>query len=191
MTSQPQKKQRVNDRPQTSMAERLTQKHPISKLAVQDSRPVAGISPSSYEPDKSKVAEAEAEQKRKALRARARRVDNASKGTTSGRKNTVVVSQGNHAAFDSSLRSEMEENPRKRAMSSQLKTMMYGFGDAPNPNEETMSLIEDIVTEFVQDVTRAAVAIAPQKTGITVSELKYVVRRDRTKAKVEIRYWNG
>nr|GMD06841.1 transcription initiation factor TFIID subunit 13 [Ipomoea batatas] len=42
---------------------------------------------------------------------------------------------------------------RKRGMfQKDLQHMMYGFGDDANPLLETMSLVEDIVTEYVTDM---------------------------------------
>jgi len=42
---------------------------------------------------------------------------------------------------------------RKRMFSKELRCMMYGFGDDQNPYTETVDIIEDLVIEFITEMT--------------------------------------
>lgn len=42
---------------------------------------------------------------------------------------------------------------RKRLFSKELRCMMYGFGDDQNPYTESVDIIEDLVIEFITEMT--------------------------------------
>lgn len=42
---------------------------------------------------------------------------------------------------------------RKRLFSKELRCMMYGFGDDQNPYTESVDLLEDLVIEFITEIT--------------------------------------
>lgn len=43
---------------------------------------------------------------------------------------------------------------RKRLFSKELRCMMYGFGDDQNPYTESVDIIEDLVIEFITEMTQ-------------------------------------
>mmetsp|Transcript_16610 Transcript_16610/g.24784 ORF Transcript_16610/g.24784 Transcript_16610/m.24784 type:complete len:135 (-) Transcript_16610:30-434(-) len=81
----------------------------------------------------------------------------------------------------------------KISLSRDLKQMMYGFGDVKIPNEESVLLLEELVIEFVQELTRYALAMTsspalqPSTQGknnphrLTEAHLLLAIRRDRKK----------
>ena len=54
---------------------------------------------------------------------------------------TITVTEGPPAA------------KKKRMFHRVLRFMMHGFGDDPNPYSETVDLVEDLVVEFITEMT--------------------------------------
>lgn len=44
--------------------------------------------------------------------------------------------------------------------------MMYGFGDDKNPYTETVDLLEDLVIEFITQITHDALDVKKQSTKV-------------------------
>ncbi|KAK7598078.1 hypothetical protein V9T40_006313 [Parthenolecanium corni] len=69
---------------------------------------------------------------------------------------------------------------RKRMFSKELRCMMYGFGDDQNPYTESVDFLEDLVIEFITDMTHKAMDIG--KSGrVQVEDILYLVRKDKRK----------
>lgn len=69
---------------------------------------------------------------------------------------------------------------RKRIFSKELRCMMYGFGDDQNPYTESVDLLEDLVIEFITELTHKAMEIG--RTGrVQVEDIIFLVRKDRRK----------
>jgi len=69
---------------------------------------------------------------------------------------------------------------RKRMFSKELRCMMYGFGDDQNPYTETVDIIEDLVIEFITEMTHKAMEIG--RTGrVQVEDIVFLVRKDSRK----------
>ncbi|XP_021955994.1 transcription initiation factor TFIID subunit 13 isoform X3 [Folsomia candida] len=82
--------------------------------------------------------------------------------------NTPVTTVQDDAAGDHSSEghqteeeTELESKPssddaRKRLFSKELRHMMFGLGDDPNPYTESVDLIEDLVVEYIAETTQRA-----------------------------------
>lgn len=70
---------------------------------------------------------------------------------------------------------------KKRMFSKELRAMMYGFGDDSSPYVETVELIEDLVVDFIGDVTQKAVSVGKRGT-VRVEDINYVIRNDIKKS---------
>ncbi|XP_075553336.1 transcription initiation factor TFIID subunit 13-like isoform X3 [Dermacentor variabilis] len=58
--------------------------------------------------------------------------------------------------------------------------MMYGFGDDQNPYTESVDLLEDLVIEFIIEMTHKAMEIG--RTGrVQVEDIVFLVRKDPRK----------
>ena len=69
---------------------------------------------------------------------------------------------------------------RKRLFSKELRCMMYGFGDDQNPFTESVDLLEDLVIEFITEITHKASEIG--RTGrVQVEDIIFLVRKDQRK----------
>ncbi len=58
--------------------------------------------------------------------------------------------------------------------------MMRGFGDDPNPYDETVDLIEEMVIRFITEMTQRAMEVG--KSGrVQVNDIVFIIRKDRKK----------
>ncbi|KAL8527250.1 hypothetical protein ACS0TY_005215 [Phlomoides rotata] len=75
-----------------------------------------------------------------------------------------------------------ESTKRKRGMfQKDLQHMMYGFGDDPNPLPETVTLIEDIVVEYVTDMVHKAQDVASKRGKLLTEDFLFLIRKDLPK----------
>ncbi|CAH9123363.1 unnamed protein product [Cuscuta epithymum] len=71
---------------------------------------------------------------------------------------------------------------RKRGMfNKELRLMMYGFGDAPNPLPESVALVEDIVVEYVTDMVHKAQDLASKRGRRLTEDFLFLIRKDLPK----------
>nr|CAG4638867.1 EOG090X0JQT [Cyclestheria hislopi] len=69
---------------------------------------------------------------------------------------------------------------RKRLFSKELRCMMFGFGDDQNPYTESVDLLEDLVIEYITDMTHKAMETG--RTGrVQVEDIVFLVRKDPRK----------
>ena len=58
--------------------------------------------------------------------------------------------------------------------------MMHGFGDDANPYTETVDLVEDLVVQFITEMTVKAMEVG--KSGkVHVNDIMFILRRDPKK----------
>lgn len=58
--------------------------------------------------------------------------------------------------------------------------MMHGFGDDTNPYSETVDLMEELVIQFVTEMTLKAMEVG--KSGrVHVNDIIFIIRKDRKK----------
>jgi len=79
---------------------------------------------------------------------------------------------------------ELEQNDdqdkRKRYFSKELRCMMYGFGDDQNPYTESVDLLEDLVIQYISEITFKAMEVG--KAGrVTVEDILFLMRKDSRK----------
>jgi len=77
--------------------------------------------------------------------------------------------------------SDREGTGRKKTeIAPQLKQMMFGFGDVRNPLPETVSLLEEIVKEYVHEVVAESIKLS-KKGKLTPEDLVTTIRHDTKK----------
>ncbi|BBM98656.1 transcription initiation factor TFIID subunit 13 [Marchantia polymorpha subsp. ruderalis] len=71
---------------------------------------------------------------------------------------------------------------RKRGIfSKDLRLMMYGFGDDPDPLPETVLLVEDILLEYITEMVHKAQDVASKRGKLTTEDIMFLVRKDSRK----------
>jgi len=70
---------------------------------------------------------------------------------------------------------------KKRVFTRELKHMMYGFGDVKHPLPESVELMEDLVNEYVTEMTRKATEISSKRGKLQTEDLVFLIRKDRKK----------
>lgn len=73
-----------------------------------------------------------------------------------------------------------ETHKRKKHFTRELRYMMHGFGDDPHPYNETVDMVEDLVVEFITEMTLKAMEVG-KKGKIHVDDLLFLLRRDPKK----------
>ncbi|GAU99403.1 hypothetical protein RvY_10413 [Ramazzottius varieornatus] len=68
----------------------------------------------------------------------------------------------------------------KRIFQRELRCMMYGFGDDQNPYTESVELLEDLVTQYMVEMTTKAMEVGRQNR-VQVEDIMYLVRNDSRK----------
>ncbi|XP_053434992.1 transcription initiation factor TFIID subunit 13-like [Nycticebus coucang] len=70
--------------------------------------------------------------------------------------------------------------------SEELRCMMYGFGDDQNPYTESVDILEDLVIEFITEMTHKAMSIGRQgQVQVEVQVLVFLIRKDPKFARVK------
>lgn len=72
---------------------------------------------------------------------------------------------------------------KQRLFSKDIRPMLYGFGDAPNPDPETVDLVEDCALEYLSRVLDQATRFAGRRgtDKIKTEDVMMVLRRDSKK----------
>ncbi|KAF9172540.1 hypothetical protein BGX21_005422 [Mortierella sp. AD011] len=77
---------------------------------------------------------------------------------------------------------EPRNKRKKYVFGKELKQLMYGFGDVPNPANDAVGVMEDMVIEYLTDTCMQAAAVADKRGGkVNVEDFKFVLRNDPKK----------
>ncbi|KAI9480441.1 MAG: transcription initiation factor IID, 18kD subunit-domain-containing protein [Benjaminiella poitrasii] len=75
---------------------------------------------------------------------------------------------------------------RKGMFSRDLKLLMYGFGDVPNPAADSIAVLDDLVIDYIVEMCQKASAVAEHRNKVRVEDFKFILRKDAKKlARVE------
>ncbi|KAL5560977.1 hypothetical protein UlMin_030724 [Ulmus minor] len=74
--------------------------------------------------------------------------------------------------------SETSSKRKRGVFQKELQHMMYGFGDDPNPLPESLSLMEDIVVEYITDLVHKAQDIGSKRGKLAVEDFLFLIRKD-------------
>ncbi|KAF6165588.1 hypothetical protein GIB67_021858 [Kingdonia uniflora] len=81
----------------------------------------------------------------------------------------------------SSQTSESSLKRKRGFFQKDLQHMMYGFGDDQIPLSETVSLVEDIVVEYITDLVHKAQDVASTRGKLLTEDFLYLIRKDYPK----------
>ncbi|EFC50533.1 predicted protein, partial [Naegleria gruberi] len=69
---------------------------------------------------------------------------------------------------------------KKTELAPHIRQMMYGFGDVRNPLPETVTLMEELVREYVHEIVSEALKIS-KKGRLNPEDLVFLIRHDSKK----------
>ncbi|KAL3652914.1 Transcription initiation factor TFIID subunit 13 [Castilleja foliolosa] len=95
--------------------------------------------------------------------------------------NTSAGPSSSKARVGSSQSSESTLKRKRGMFQKELQHMMYGFGDDPNPLPETISLVEDIVVEYVTDMVHKAQDVGTKRGRLLTEDFLFLIRKDLPK----------
>ncbi|KAL4233461.1 Transcription initiation factor TFIID subunit 13 [Mactra antiquata] len=75
---------------------------------------------------------------------------------------------------------DVQPEKKKKIFSKELRCMMYGFGDDQNPYTESVDLIEDLVIEYISEMTKKAIEVG-RPGRISVEDIIFLIRKDPKK----------
>src|SRR5690349_4359874 len=80
-------------------------------------------------------------------------------------------------------RSTINTNEKNLIFFNELKTLMYGFGDLENPENETVELLEQYLIEYVQNIALLAFKRSKRRgfNEIKLKDLLYIIKNDKKK----------
>jgi len=81
---------------------------------------------------------------------------------------------------DEDVEEDVPLEKRKKLFTKELRCMMYGFGDDQNPYSESIDLLEDLVIEFITEMTKKAMDVG-RPGRISVEDIIYLIRKDSKK----------
>ena len=73
--------------------------------------------------------------------------------------------------------SEKTNAERKRMFSKELRLTLFGYGDDQNPYTETVDFLEDLVLEFITNMTCKAMEIG-RPGRVQVEDIVFLVRKE-------------
>ncbi|KAK9894399.1 TFIID-18kDa-domain-containing protein [Cystobasidium minutum MCA 4210] len=112
----------------------------------------------------------------------------------SGGDGSLSRSQGasgsNAAAGPSNSNNNADERPakkgekrgqqklsRKNLFAKDLPSLMYAFGDDPNPLPESVNVLEEILVDYVSELCKSAAAHSPNAKKVRLDDLRFALRR--------------
>jgi len=81
---------------------------------------------------------------------------------------------------DDDIEEDTPLEKRKKMFTKELRCMMYGFGDDQNPYSESVDMLEDLVVEFITEITKKAMDVG-RPGRINVEDIIYLIRKDAKK----------
>ncbi|OWF45526.1 transcription initiation factor TFIID subunit 13-like [Mizuhopecten yessoensis] len=69
---------------------------------------------------------------------------------------------------------------RNKIFSKELRCMMYGFGDDRNPYTESVDILEDLVIDYISEMTKKAMEVG-RPGRISVEDIIFLIRKDPKK----------
>ncbi|KAK9313735.1 transcription initiation factor IID, 18kD subunit-domain-containing protein [Lipomyces starkeyi] len=72
---------------------------------------------------------------------------------------------------------------RPNLFTNDVRALMYAFGDVPNPERESVAVLEDILTDYIVDMCHEAARMArtTNRNKVKVDDFKFALRRDYRK----------
>ncbi|XP_029635563.1 transcription initiation factor TFIID subunit 13 isoform X1 [Octopus sinensis] len=82
---------------------------------------------------------------------------------------------------DEDIEDDSPLEKRKKIFSKEsVRCMMYGFGDDQNPYTESVDLLEDLVVEYITEMTKKAMEVG-RPGRIQVEDIIFLIRKDAKK----------
>lgn len=72
------------------------------------------------------------------------------------------------------------DGKKKRLFTKELRCMLYGFGDDQVPYTETVELLDDLLIQYITNMTVKAMNVG-KKGRVHVEDIVYLIRKDPKK----------
>lgn len=72
------------------------------------------------------------------------------------------------------------DGKKKRLFTKEIRCMLYGFGDEQVPYTETVELLDDLLLQYITEMTLKAMNVG-KKGRVHVEDIVYLIRKDPKK----------
>lgn len=69
----------------------------------------------------------------------------------------------------------------KGTLGKEIKIMLYAFGDVQTPRQDTAELLEEMVTQYIADMTLKANLVSKKRGKLRTEDLMFILRKDKKK----------
>jgi len=76
--------------------------------------------------------------------------------------------------------SSSSDGKKKRLFTKEIRCMLYGFGDEQVPFTETVELLDDLLIQYITEMTVKAMNVG-KKGRVHVEDIVYLIRKDPKK----------
>ena len=76
--------------------------------------------------------------------------------------------------------SSTSDGKKKRLFTKELRCMLYGFGDEQVPYTETVELLDDLLIQYITEMTVKAMNVG-KKGRVHVEDIVFLIRKDPKK----------
>ncbi|KAL0636698.1 Transcription initiation factor TFIID subunit 13 [Maublancomyces gigas] len=86
-------------------------------------------------------------------------------------------------ATDAGISRSRPRTRRQHLFVKEIRSLMYAFGDDSEPLQESVNVLDEIVTDYIVDMCHDAARMASQarRNKIKVDDFKFALRRDSKK----------
>ena len=75
---------------------------------------------------------------------------------------------------------ETNDAAKKRLFTKEIRCMLYGFGDEQVPYTETVEMLDDLLIQYITDMTVKAMTVG-KKGRVHVEDIVFLIRKDPKK----------
>jgi len=86
---------------------------------------------------------------------------------------------GQHDSADNDQASG-SDGKKKRLFTKEIRCMLYGFGDEQVPYTETVEMLDDLLIQYITDMTVKAMNVG-KKGRVHVEDIVFLIRKDPKK----------
>lgn len=76
--------------------------------------------------------------------------------------------------------SSSSDGKKKRLFTKEIRCMLYGFGDDEVPYTETVEVLDDLLMQYITDMTLKAMHVG-KKGRVHVEDIVFLIRKDPKK----------
>jgi len=70
---------------------------------------------------------------------------------------------------------------KKRQFSREVKSLLYAFGDVPNPRQDTVKFVEDLMVDYLVQLAHDATKLGQYRGRVRTEDFLFALRKEPRK----------